>query len=91
MGSAVNTVETVLVILLSVGMVSLLVLSIIFVSILIAVARNVKRISDRADEVTGNVSELVATMSRKVAPMAVSAIAAAVMRRWRGRKAGKED
>ena len=82
----VNNVETVLVILLAVGFLTLIILSIILVSITLAVMKNVKRISDRAEEATANVSELAALLGRKVAPLAVSAMVAAMVRRFRGKK-----
>jgi ABC-type protease/lipase transport system fused ATPase/permease subunit len=81
----VNSVETALVIVLSVGMAALLVLSIILVSIMIAVMKNVQKISDRAEEATSNINELVASLGRKVAPVAVSGIVSAIMRRWRSK------
>lgn len=81
-----NTVETALVIILAVGMAALLVLSIILVSIMIAVMKNVQKISERAEEATSNINEVIATMGRKVAPLAVSGIVAAIMRRFRERR-----
>jgi hypothetical protein len=53
---------------------------------MIAVMRNVKRISDRAEEATANVADLAAIVGKKVAPLAASAMVAAVMRRFRGKK-----
>lgn len=80
-----NSVETALVIVLSVGMAALLVLSIILVSIMIAIMKNVQKISERAEEATSNVNELIASLGRKVAPVAVSGIVSALMRRWRSK------
>lgn len=81
-----NIVETILVILLSVGFIVLLVLSIILVSLLVAVARNVKRISQKAEEAAENMSDLTATIGRKIAPIALSAVVTAAMRRFRSKK-----
>lgn len=81
-----NNVELAWVIILSVGFLVLIVLSIILISIMIAVMRNVKRISDRAEEATANVADLAAIVGKKVAPLAASAMVAAVMRRFRGKK-----
>ena len=78
-----NTVETALVIVLSVGMAALLILSIILVSIMIAVMKNVQKISERAEEATSNLNEIFASVGRKIAPIAVSGIVAALMRRFR--------
>jgi hypothetical protein len=79
----VTTIETILIILLSAGFVVLLVLSIILVSLAIAVMKNVKRISERAEEATGNVAEIAANLSRRLAPLAFSGVAAAVMKFFR--------
>ena len=81
-----NDVETALVILLSIGFLTLLILSIILVSMMLAVMRNVKRISARAEEVTANAADLAAMVSKKVAPLALSAALAAVMRKFKSTK-----
>jgi hypothetical protein len=81
----VNTVETALVILLAVGFVTLLVLAIILVSIMIAIMKNVKRISDRAEAVTSNAADIAAMVSQKLAPFAFSTAFAAALRRFRGK------
>ena len=80
-----NSVETALVIVLSVGMAALLVLSIILVSITISVMKNVQKISERAEEASGNISELVSSFSRKMAPVAASGIISALIKRWRNK------
>jgi hypothetical protein len=82
----VNTVEFALVILLSVGFLTLLILSIILVSIMIAVMKNVKRVSERAEQVTANAADLAAMISQKVAPFALSAAVAAIARKFKGKK-----
>jgi hypothetical protein len=82
----VNDVETALVILLSIGFLTLLILSIILVSMMLAVMRNVKRISARAEEVTANAADLAAMVSKKVAPLALSAALAALMRKFKSTK-----
>jgi hypothetical protein len=85
-----NTTETVLVILLSVGMITLIILSIVLVSILIAITRNVRKISDRAEQASANVAEITGSIAAKLAPMAVQSAVAAAMRRFGGRR-GKGD
>ena len=80
-----NSVETTLVIVLSIGMAALLILSIILVSIMIAVMKNVQKISERAEEATSNINELVGSLSRKMAPVAVSGIVSAILKRWRSK------
>ena len=82
----VNTVEFALVVLLSLGFLTLLILSIILVSIMIAVMRNVKRVSERAEQVTANAADLAAMISQKVAPFALSAAVAAIARKLKGKK-----
>jgi len=82
----VNNVETVLVIMLAIGFATLLVLSIILVSLMIAVMRNVKRVSQRAEEFTANASELASMVSQKVAPFALSAAVAAIARKFNKKK-----
>lgn len=81
-----NNVELAWVIILSVGFLVLIVLSIILVSLMIGVMRSVRRISQRAEEATANISELAALVGKKVAPFAMSAAMAAAMRRFRGKK-----
>lgn len=81
-----NEVETALVIILSLGFLTLLILSIILVSMMLSVMRNLKRISERAEEVTSNAADLTAMISKKVAPLAMSAVVAAIMRRFKGKK-----
>jgi cell division protein FtsL len=82
----VTTVETVLVIMLAIGFLVLLILSIIVASLMLGVMRNVKRISERAEEAAANVSDLTAMVGKRVAPIALSAAIAAAMRRFRSKK-----
>lgn len=81
-----NNVELIWVILLSVGFLVLIILSIILVSLMIAVMRSVRRISQRAEEATANMADIAAVVGKKVAPFAMSAVVAAAMRRFRGKK-----
>jgi hypothetical protein len=78
----VNNVETALVIILSIGFLTLLILSIIVVSLLLGVLRNVRRISQRAEEVTANAADITSMISKKVAPVAASAVMAAIVRKF---------
>ncbi len=86
-----NTVETVLVILLSVGFLVLLSISIVLVVMMVGIMRNVKKISERAEEATGNVADLARVIGKKVAPFAASSILAMVMKKMRGGKGKKGD
>lgn len=81
-----NQVVTALVIILSLGFLTLLILAIILVSMMLSVMRNLKRVTERAEEVTSNAADLTAMISRKVAPLAVSAAMAAIARRFKGKK-----
>ncbi len=80
-----TSVDQTLVILLSVGMIVLLILSIVLVSLLIAVVQNVRRVAQRAERATENISDLAATISQRLAPVAASSIMAALVRRFVGK------
>jgi cell division protein FtsL len=82
----VNTVETILVIMLAVGFTILLILAIMLTSVLLGVAKNVRRISEKAEEAVGNISDLSAMVSKRVAPIALSGAVAAALRRFRSKK-----
>lgn len=81
-----GTAETILVIFLSAALLLFLILGIVLVSIAINILRNVKRIAQRAESATANVQELVAMVSQKVAPVAVSTAVAALLRRLKSKK-----
>lgn len=81
-----NEVETVLVILLSVGFITMLVLAIIMISMMIAIMRNVRRITQRAEEATSNVADIASVLGRKIAPVAVSTVVAAIVRKFTAKK-----
>ncbi len=81
-----NNVEIILVVLLSVGFLTLLILGIVLVSILIAIMRNIKRVSQRAEEATSNVAEMTAMLTRRIAPLALSGVVAAAVKLFRGKK-----
>jgi hypothetical protein len=82
---SVNTVEYALLIILCVGFITLLILSIILVSIMLAIMKNLKRISDRAENVTASAANIMEMVGQKVAPLAVSAIVAAALRKFRNK------
>jgi len=86
----VTSVETILVILLGASLFVLLALSIVLIGLLIAVVRNLHRIAKKAETATENISGLAATLSERIAPVAVSTIVAAIVRRFAG-KSKKED
>ncbi len=86
-----TTVELILVILLSVGFLTLIILSIILVSLMIAIMRNLKRISDRAEVATTNFASFAETLSSKVAPLAASGIIGMLVKRFTRKRGEKGE
>ncbi|MBW4061607.1 hypothetical protein HJC99_03515 [Candidatus Saccharibacteria bacterium] len=78
-----NNAEVTLVILLSITLFILLVLSIVVLSIFIKILGNVRKISERAEDVTANLADISAMVGKKVAPVALSAAVAAALRRFK--------
>lgn len=85
-----DAIQLALVILLSIGFLIMLTMSIILVSLMIAVMKNLKRISERADEATSNVAGIISTVSDKLAPIAASGIMAMLVKRFTGEKSGSK-
>lgn len=85
-----TTVELILVILLSVGFLTLLILSIIVVSLMLAIMKNLKRISDRAESATSSVAGVVESLSDRIAPVAASSIVNMVMKRFNDKRKSKK-
>jgi hypothetical protein len=81
-----TTVETVLVVFLGAALLLFLVLAITLVAIAIGVLRHVRNIAQRADETTSNFADIAKMVSRKVAPVALSAGLAAALRRFTSKK-----
>ncbi len=77
-----NTVELVLVILLSVGFLTLIILSIILVSLMLSIMKNLKRIAERAETATNNVASVAESIGRKVAPLAASGLMGLIMKQF---------
>jgi hypothetical protein len=86
-----NTVELVLVVLLSVGFLTLIIMSIILMSLMLAIMKNLKRISERAESATSNVAGIVESIGAKLAPLAMSGLVAAVMKRFTGKHKSKDE
>jgi hypothetical protein len=84
-----STIETVLVIMLGIGFFVLLVLAIIVLSLLIAIMRRMKRISERAEEATANISDAASLVSSKLAPVAISTLVGIITKKMRNR--GKDS
>lgn len=78
-----TTVETVLIVFLAAALLIFLILAIVVVSLFIAILKNVRKISQRAEDATANVSDIVKMVGKRVAPIALSAAVAAAMRRFK--------
>ncbi len=74
-------IQTVLVVLLSIGFAVLLVLGIIMVFILIRIITNIRHITQRLDETTENMGEMAKHVGKKVAPAALSALGSLLIRK----------
>ncbi len=85
-----NTVELVLVILLSIGFLTLIILSIIVLTVALTIMRRLQRITERAELATSNVASLAESFSRKFAPVAASGLISLLLKRFVG-KSGKSD
>lgn len=81
-----NTVETVLVILLSVGFIVLLVLSIIIAALVLTIMQRMNRIAEKAETATNNISEAAAGIGSKLAPVAISTLVGLVTKKFKSRK-----
>lgn len=81
-----TTVESVLVIILAVALFLLLVLGIIMAALAVGILKNVKHISQKAEETTASFADIASMVGKKVAPVALSAAIAAAMRRMKSKK-----
>jgi Na+-transporting methylmalonyl-CoA/oxaloacetate decarboxylase gamma subunit len=78
-----TTATTVLIIILSAGFIILLSLSIALIIVMMGILRTIRRIADRADKTTESFADVMSMVSKKVAPVALSAAIAAAMRRFK--------
>lgn len=78
--------QTFLIVLLSVGFVILTTLSIVFMYILIRILRSVRHIAEKAEETTDDISGTVKKIGKKLAPLALSTLAAAAAGKFRKRR-----
>lgn len=69
---------------LSIGFLTLIIMSIILVTLMIAIMRNLKRISERAEVATSSVASVAESLSRKVAPLAFSGLVGMLIKRFGG-------
>ena len=73
-------IQTILVILLSIGFLVLLIMGIAMVVILIKIMANIRRITQRLDETSENMGEMAKYVGKKVAPAALSALGSVLIR-----------
>jgi len=81
-----TTVESVLVIILAVALLLLLALGIVVAALAVGILKNVKHISQKAEETTASFADIASMIGKKVAPVALSAAIAAAMRRLKSKK-----
>jgi len=81
-----TTVESVLVIILAVALFLLLVLGIFAAILTVGILKNVKHISQKAEETTASFAGIATMVGKKVAPVALSAAIAAAIRRFKSKK-----
>jgi hypothetical protein len=84
-------VETTLLVILSTGFVILLVLAIIAVVIIVKILRNVQNITQKAEATTDNLAQTLMSVGKKVAPLAASTVAGMVFKKFKRRKAAREE
>ena len=84
-----NNIQTTLVILLAVGYLVLILASIVAAVIVIKILSSVRRITERAESTTENMSELVKTIGKRIAPVAVSSLAGLVFKKVKDRRKAK--
>lgn len=84
-----NNVQTTLVILLAVGYLVLILASIIAAVIVIKILNSIRRITQRAESTTENMSELVKTLGKRLAPVALSSLVGVVAKKVKDRRKGK--
>jgi len=77
-----NSVETVLLVVLGVMLALFLLLGIVLVVIIIGIVKNIRHITQKAEETTNSFADIAMMVGKKVAPVALSAAAAAAMRRF---------
>jgi hypothetical protein len=82
--------QTVLIVLLSIGFGILLIMGIVMVFVLIRIVTNIRHITERLDETSENMGEMVKYVGKKVAPAAISALGSIIVRRVKSKvKRGK--
>lgn len=81
-----TTAESVLVTILGVALLLLLLLGIVAASLAVGILKNVRHISQKAEETTASFADIATMVGKKVAPVALTAAIAAAMRRYKSKK-----
>lgn len=76
-----DQVQSVLLVLLAVGFLILLVVAIIAAFVVFKILSNIRRITQRLDETSENMGDMVKYMGRKLGPAAASAVGSVLLRR----------
>jgi hypothetical protein len=77
--------QTILIVLLSVGFLFLLIMSCIAVFLIIKILSNIRRVTERVDETSQNMGEMLKYIGRKVGPGMITTIGSVL---WRSVKQG---
>ena len=78
----VATTQTILIIFLSTALLIFLILGIIVAALMIQILRNLRQVSRNAEETSDNIAEISRMIGTKIAPVAISASVAAIMRKF---------
>ena len=77
-----NSPESVLLIILGVALAIFLILSIVLIVIIIGIVKNISHITQKAELASDSLAGIALGLGKKVAPLALSAAAAAAMRKF---------
>jgi len=78
--------EMILVVFLSTALLIFLILAIVAVSLLVGILRDLKKMADRAEEASENLGELIRIAGRRLLPLLISTVTAAVMSKFKKKK-----
>ncbi len=84
-------VETTLLVILGIGFAVLLILAIIVTFIIVKILQNIQHITQKAENTTDNISQALLSLGKKFAPLAVSTLAGAALKKFKNRQRNKED
>ena len=86
-----NNIQTTLVILLAVGYLILILTTIIAAVIVVKILQNIRHITQKAATTSDNMADLVKSLGKKVAPVALSTVMGAVMKRFNDKRKAKNN